>query len=85
MIVSTSTMLLQVEPVIQKGHESLVHHLIIYACWGVSDMHIKNTNKTSGICSTPEMPEFSTSCQSLVHAWAIGGGVSRLPSQRYSF
>ena len=69
--------LLQIEPVIEKGNEALVHHIIVYACWGVTDMHIRNTNKTSGVCSTAEMPEFESSCRNLFHAWAVGAGVSR--------
>ena len=40
-------------------------------------MHIRDSNKTGGACYTAEMPEFPSACRSLVHTWAVGGGVSK--------
>ena len=59
----------------QEGNEALVHHVVIYGCWGVDNKHLRNSNKTEGLCYTAEMPEFEKSCRSTIYAWAVGGGV----------
>jgi len=61
---------------ITEGNEALVHHMVFYACWGVDKEHLRNNNKTEGICATPEMPEFESSCYNVEYTWAIGGSVS---------
>ena len=60
------------EPIIQAGHEALVHHIILYACY----QEINDTwNGHTGQCYTTDMTEFSD-CQAILGAWAIGGPVS---------
>jgi len=61
---------------ITEGNEALVHHILLFACWGVDKEHLRNNNKTKGVCNTPEMPEFASSCFNMEYAWAIGGSVS---------
>lgn len=67
----------QVEPLVTPGNEGIVHHIVIYACWGVENEHIVGNNKTEGVCFTDAMPEFFGSCRSVFYAWAIGGSVSK--------
>ncbi|KAF6023519.1 moxd1 [Bugula neritina] len=62
-----------IEPMITEGNEALVHHILLFACWGVDKEHLRNNNKTKGVCNTPEMPEFASSCFNMEYAWAIGG------------
>ena len=64
------------EPLIEPGNEAIVHHATIYACWNVTMEHVRNQNKTGGVCFTDEMPEFLNSCRKIIHAWAVGGSVS---------
>ena len=66
---------IKIAPIIQEGHEALVHHFIIFACWGVDKEHLRNNNKTEGLCNTAEMPEFAENCESPLYCWAVGGGV----------
>ncbi|KAF6023515.1 moxd1 [Bugula neritina] len=65
--------ILSIEPLITEGNEALVHHMVFFACWGVDKEHLKNNNKTEGVCNTSEMPEFASSCFNMEYAWAVGG------------
>ena len=51
--------------------------MLIYSCWGLTNEHIVNNERTEGRCTTAEMPEFYDNCRHSYHAWAIGGSVSR--------
>ena len=75
--VSVLVCVLQIETILQEGNEALVHHIVLYGCWGIEDAHLRDNNKTEGVCFTSEMPEFEDSCRSTLHAWAVGGGVSK--------
>jgi len=63
----------KVEPVVQKGHEGLVHHILLYEC---PDSFPTSFLNHSGICYDETAPPEIMACagQSAVAAWAIGGG-----------
>uniref|UniRef100_A0A8C5W798 Monooxygenase DBH like 1 n=1 Tax=Leptobrachium leishanense TaxID=445787 RepID=A0A8C5W798_9ANUR len=62
--------IIKVEPLIQKGHENVVHHIILYEC-------DRNTNEEvldyGHECYHPNMPDVFLSCETIIFAWAIGG------------
>uniref|UniRef100_A0AC11DLF0 Monooxygenase DBH like 1 n=1 Tax=Ovis aries TaxID=9940 RepID=A0AC11DLF0_SHEEP len=59
-----------VEPVIQKGHESLVHHILLYQCSSnFSDSVLDDGHE----CYHPNMPDAFLTCETVIFAWAIGG------------
>ncbi|XP_072265021.1 DBH-like monooxygenase protein 1 [Pyxicephalus adspersus] len=62
--------IIKVEPLIQKGHESLVHHILVYECE-------RDTNDTvleyGHECYHPNMPDSFFTCETVLYAWAIGG------------
>ena len=62
------------EPVVQKGHEGLVHHILLYEC---PDSFPTSFLNHSGHCYNETTPREIMECagQSIVAAWAIGGGV----------
>lgn len=62
------------EPIVQKGHEGLVHHILLYEC---PDSFPTSFLNHSGLCYDEATPEEIMKCsgQSVVAAWAIGGGV----------
>lgn len=66
--------LFKVEPVVQKGHEGLVHHILLYEC---PDSFPTSFLNHSGFCYNETTPREIMECagQSTVAAWAIGGGV----------
>ncbi|XP_020625361.1 DBH-like monooxygenase protein 1 [Orbicella faveolata] len=62
----------EVEPVIQVGHEGVVHHMLLYECNDTfPDHHLNYT----GHCYTRNMPPAIAECTggSAMAAWAIGG------------
>lgn len=63
----------KVEPVVQKGHEGLVHHILLYEC---PDSFPTSFLNHSGFCYDETTPREIMECagQSIVAAWAIGGG-----------
>ncbi|XP_069743135.1 DBH-like monooxygenase protein 1 homolog isoform X2 [Narcine bancroftii] len=61
---------IRVEPIIQKGHEHLVHHILLYQC------HSSLNDSTLDIgheCYHSNMPDNFLNCESIIIAWAIGG------------
>ena len=66
---------LQVAPIVQKGHEGLVHHILVYQC--PHDFPPNNVSH-SAPCDSPDMPPDILRCQGMepVAAWALGGSVS---------
>lgn len=62
------------DPVVQKGHEGLVHHILLYEC---PDSFPTSFLNHSGFCYDETTPREIMQCagQSVVAAWAIGGGV----------
>ncbi|XP_020615038.1 DBH-like monooxygenase protein 1 [Orbicella faveolata] len=64
--------MIKVEPVIQAGHEGVVHHMLLYECSDTfPDHHLNYT----GRCYTRNMPPAVEDCTggSSIAAWAIGG------------
>ena len=65
----------QVDPIIQKGHEGLVHHIVLYEC---SHDFPRAFLNHSGHCFENSAPRAVMKCagESIMAAWAIGGGVT---------
>lgn len=65
----------QVEPIIQKGHDGLVHHILLYEC--SRDFPRAFLNHSGRCYDEKTTPEAIMKCagESTVAAWAIGGGV----------
>ncbi|XP_075453452.1 DBH-like monooxygenase protein 1 isoform X1 [Ascaphus truei] len=62
--------IIKVEPLIQKGHENLVHHILLYEC----DRNVNDTVLDYGHeCYHPNMPDVFLTCETVLFAWAIGG------------
>ncbi|XP_059971047.1 DBH-like monooxygenase protein 1 isoform X2 [Mesoplodon densirostris] len=60
----------KVKPVIQRGHESLVHHILLYQCSSnFSDSVLDHGHE----CYHPNMPDAFLTCETVIFAWAIGG------------
>ncbi|XP_071945933.1 DBH-like monooxygenase protein 1 isoform X2 [Antedon mediterranea] len=60
------------ETIVQEGHESLVHHLLVYSCRSM------NMNWSSN-CFSPNMPTDLRNCDRLVYGWAIGAEPLNFP------
>lgn len=81
---------LQVEPIIEKNNLGLVHHIIIYGCYGdnVDMEHLFSAKRTGHECYSANMPSDMHKCRAPVAVWAIGGGVrfdiSMFPSHNFS-
>eukprot|EP00058_Branchiostoma_floridae_P005110 XP_002590598.1 hypothetical protein BRAFLDRAFT_123613 [Branchiostoma floridae] len=59
-----------IEPIIQPGHEALVHHAIVYQCkLGQVPPMLDGGHE----CYQPNMPEEWKHCKSIMTAWAVGG------------
>uniref|UniRef100_A0A8C2PRQ4 Monooxygenase, DBH-like 1 n=1 Tax=Cyprinus carpio TaxID=7962 RepID=A0A8C2PRQ4_CYPCA len=60
----------EIEPMIQKGHENLVHHILLYQC----DSNLNKSEIDRGHeCYHPNMPDSFFTCETVLFAWAIGG------------
>ncbi|XP_073529316.1 DBH-like monooxygenase protein 1 isoform X1 [Phyllobates terribilis] len=62
--------IIKVEPLIQKGHESLVHHILLYECDREAG---DNVLEYGHECYHPNMPDVFLTCETVLYAWAIGG------------
>ena len=62
----------QFSPVVTKGNEAQVHHLLIYLCSGINDTHVGN----GGDCDDGVANEVQE-CrgETLIAGWAVGGEV----------
>ncbi|XP_023931200.1 DBH-like monooxygenase protein 1, partial [Lingula anatina] len=63
--------LIRIEPIIQPGHEALIHHMNVYGCYhdlNQTDLHLKG-----GVCNTDNMPDDFKQCKVLIMGWAFGG------------
>nr|XP_028579274.1 DBH-like monooxygenase protein 1 [Podarcis muralis] len=61
---------IQVEPLIQKGHENLVHHILLYQCSSSLNDSVLDYGHE---CYHPNMPDSFLTCETVIFAWAIGG------------
>ena len=71
-----SVLKFKIEPIIQEGHEGIVHHIVLYEC--KDDFPKRHLNYT-GRCFGPNMPPAVDQCAGLsaIASWAIGGKVSK--------
>lgn len=61
---------IKVDPIIQKGHEHLVHHILLYQCHNsLNDSALDIGHE----CYHSNMPDDFLYCESIIMAWAIGG------------
>lgn len=69
--------IVQIDPVIQSGHEGIVHHTVLYVC---NDQFPESDLSFSGPCEQPNMPGNITGCRkAIMYAWAIGAGNFSFP------
>ncbi|XP_035207693.1 DBH-like monooxygenase protein 1 [Stegodyphus dumicola] len=69
-----------VEPLIQKGHENIVHHLLMYECVGAApDEYNPHVDAYGHQCHRPNMPDAMKKCEGVFLAWAVGGEDLVLP------
>ncbi|KAG8444564.1 hypothetical protein GDO86_009648, partial [Hymenochirus boettgeri] len=72
---------IKIEPLIQKGNENLVHHIVLYEC-------AKDCNDTvldyGHECYHPNMPDAFHTCEMVVFAWAVGGEVGTFTLSMFS-
>ncbi|XP_065112794.1 DBH-like monooxygenase protein 1 homolog [Paramisgurnus dabryanus] len=62
--------IIRIEPLIQKGHENLIHHILLYQC--DSNLNKSEINQEHE-CYHPNMPDSFFTCETILFAWAIGG------------
>ncbi|CAL1540451.1 unnamed protein product [Lymnaea stagnalis] len=68
--------MIRYEPVIQPGHEQLVHHILLYYCSGnKSDSYVG----TSFMCYD-QAPKELMGCEHVLVAWAVGGQAFDYPA-----
>ncbi|XP_077208807.1 DBH-like monooxygenase protein 1 [Paroedura picta] len=61
---------IKVEPLIQKDHESMVHHILLYQCSSNLNDSVLDYGHE---CYHPNMPDSFLTCETVIFAWAIGG------------
>ncbi|XP_060609364.2 DBH-like monooxygenase protein 1 isoform X1 [Anolis sagrei] len=61
---------IKVEPLIQKGHENVVHHILLYQCSSSLNDSVLDYGHE---CYHPNMPDSFLTCETVIFAWAIGG------------
>ena len=66
-------LLFQIDPIIQKGNEGIVHHMLLYEC----DDDFPRSNLSYEGMGSPDMPPAVRQCvgPSIIAGWAIGGQV----------
>ena len=70
--------LFQIEPIVQQGHEWLVHHILLYACnFDISPYTPDSAHGFNGHCSMGDQRMRALQqCKTVFYGWAVGGGVS---------
>jgi len=63
------------EPVIQKGHENLVHHMLLYYCTN----HVEASMSGASFNCYQSRPAQLQHCNSVMISWAIGGQAFNFP------
>ncbi|XP_059175984.1 DBH-like monooxygenase protein 1 homolog [Physella acuta] len=64
------------EPIVQPGHEELVHHLVVYYCPIKVDDKFLNT---SYMCYDETPSQELNQCEHVIISWAIGGRTFNFP------
>nr|XP_039264402.1 DBH-like monooxygenase protein 1 [Styela clava] len=72
--------IIKARPIITKGNEMLVHHMILYQC-GTDLKNRKDLNENGTMCYSPDMPAHYSTCGTLVSAFAIGGTDFHFPPE----
>ncbi|CAH1230841.1 MOXD1 [Branchiostoma lanceolatum] len=67
------------EPVVQPGHEGLVHHIFLYAC--LEDLNPDLYDGVQHLRQSPDYPEDWRSCKVTIIAWDVGGAGIHYPEQ----
>ncbi|KAL6039096.1 hypothetical protein STEG23_023360, partial [Scotinomys teguina] len=62
--------IIKVEPIIERGHEGLVHHILLYQCSSNFNDSVLDYGHE---CYHPNMPDAFLTCETVIFAWAIGG------------
>ena len=65
------THIVQYEPIIQSGSESLVHHMELFHC-ELNDNIQPQPPLWNGKCTDPSMPPELKTCKRVIAAWAMG-------------
>ncbi|XP_063985800.1 MOXD1 homolog 1 [Diachasmimorpha longicaudata] len=60
------------EPLVEKGNEGLVHHMILYECASTSPQLGKDSKISGSYCYDPTMPREWETCIQPIVAWARG-------------
>ncbi|XP_078324969.1 DBH-like monooxygenase protein 2 isoform X2 [Crassostrea virginica] len=68
--------LIKYEPVIQKGHEGLVHHMLLHKCSGVDRKYVG----VNFDCYHSHNDQLRA-CSSTIVSWAVGGGEFYYPPE----
>ncbi|XP_033106208.1 DBH-like monooxygenase protein 1 homolog [Anneissia japonica] len=63
--------LFRFDTIIQKGHEALVHHMVLVGCRG----NVSSITGWSNICDRDKFMQ----CTEILYAWAIGAGTFEFP------
>ena len=70
--------LIRIDPIISKGNEGVVHHILLYHCFSMAD----ETFNEGHDCLSPNMPDYISDCRNNpIHAWAVGGGNFYMPKE----
>ncbi|XP_057320432.1 MOXD1 homolog 1-like [Microplitis mediator] len=67
------------EPLVEKGNEALVHHMILYECASTSPMLKQHARIVGTACYSPTMPREWDSCIQPIVTWARGSKGDWLP------
>ncbi|XP_064596675.1 DBH-like monooxygenase protein 1 homolog [Liolophura sinensis] len=68
---------IKIEPVIQPGLESELHHIVMYNCYH----NVSNETVSTGYeCFSRNMPSELGECTYIIAAWAVGGGPLIFPA-----
>ncbi|CAM2111756.1 DBH-like monooxygenase protein 1 isoform X1 [Caretta caretta] len=67
---------IKVEPLIQKDHGNLVHHILLYQCSSSLNDSVLDYGHE---CYHPNMPDSFLTCETVIFAWAIGGEAFTYP------
>ncbi|XP_067141872.1 DBH-like monooxygenase protein 1 [Centruroides vittatus] len=70
----------EIEPIIQKGNEQFVNHIVLYKCLKIRPKTVRPyLNNKSYNCYYPDMPDIFSNCQTVLFSWALGGESFILP------
>ncbi|GFR62569.1 DBH-like monooxygenase protein 1 [Elysia marginata] len=71
------THMIRYEPIIQPGHQGLIHHMVLYYC---ANPTTEDDFPTDSFRCYKNPPQHLYSCYNVLVAWAIGGRVFNFPN-----